>query len=147
MMKKPDKGRPSKYKSKFCQMLIDHMSEGLSFESFAAVIDVNKDTLYAWSSEGNPSFIKEFSEAKKKAFAQNLLWWEKAGKEGLWDKMEFDEKGRKKTYKSLNSTLWIFNMKNRHKWRDRVEADEIADNESGKPQVTIILPDNGRDKK
>ena len=27
-------GRPTKYKPEYCEMLIEHMSEGLSFESF-----------------------------------------------------------------------------------------------------------------
>lgn len=84
------------------------MAEGLSFESFAGEIDVCEDTLYEWANK-HP----EFSEAKKRAFPKNRLWWEKAGRGGLW--------GTKNEV--FNSTVWIFNMKNRHGWRDRVEVE------------------------
>lgn len=106
-------GRPSSYKPEYCAMLIKHMKRGLSFESFSAVIGVCRDTLFAWSSETNNSFIPAFSDAKKKAFAENLLFWEKLGIDGLWGSKDC----------SFNSTVWIFNMKNRHRWRDRQEIE------------------------
>lgn len=115
-------GRPSKYKPEYCQMLIDHMGSGLSYESFAAVIKVNRDTLYAWEKE-----YPDFSDAKKEAFDQNLLFWEKLGIDHVLNEAheeESEEDGTyKKTSKSLNHTVWIFNMKNRHKWRDK-QPDE-----------------------
>jgi hypothetical protein len=58
MMKKT--GRPTKYKSKFCSMLIEHMRQGLSFDTFAGRIEVNPDSLYEWVKR-HPAF----SEAKK----------------------------------------------------------------------------------
>lgn len=100
-------GRPTKYKPEYCQMLIDHMSEGLSFESFAAIIDVNRETLYDWSRK-----IDEFSDAKKRAFDKSQLWWEKIGIEGLWNSKD----------SSLNTGVYVFNMKNRFKWTDKVEV-------------------------
>ena len=134
MSKKKDKeppkpnpeGRPSKYKDEFCQQLIEHMGAGYSFESFSAVIDISLDRLYAWSSKENDYFIPEFSEAKRIAFAKNLHFWEKKGIDGLEDQIEFDERGRKTYQKSLNSTVWIFNMKNRHRWKDRQEIEMEA---------------------
>ena len=47
--KKRPIGRPSKYDSKYCDMLIEHMSEGLSFESFAGLIGTCKETIYEWT--------------------------------------------------------------------------------------------------
>lgn len=107
-------GRPSKYEPKFCQMLIDHMAGGLSFESFAAVIKVNQDSLHEWV-----KVYTEFSEAKKVAWAQNQLFYEKMGVAGMAGKIP-----------GFNSTTWIFNMKNRFKWRDKQpeEADVIVNN-------------------
>ena len=116
-------GRPSKYKPEYCQMLIDHMGSGLSYESFAAVIKVNRDTIYAWEKE-----YPDFSDAKKIAWDQNLLFWEKLGVDHVLnetlDEENEDEGVRKRTSKSLNATVWIFNMKNRHKWGDKIAGED-----------------------
>ncbi len=109
-MKKPKNkgGRPSKYKPEYCAALIKHMGvDLLSYETFAAIVKVNVDTLYQW--EG---VHPEFSEAKKQAFLENKLGWEKIGMMGMAGKIA-----------GFNATLWIFNMKNRHQWRDRIETE------------------------
>jgi hypothetical protein len=95
-------GAPSKYKPEYCAQLIAHMTQGLSFETFAAVIKVNQDTLHEWA-----KVHPEFSEAKKEAWAQNQLFWERIGITGMAGKIA-----------NFNATVWIFNMKNRHRWRD-----------------------------
>ncbi|MEE8234088.1 MAG: hypothetical protein V3R41_05360, partial [Gammaproteobacteria bacterium] len=96
-------------KEEYCQMLIEHMSKGLSFESFAAITDTCRDTIYEWV-----KVHKEFSDAKRGAFAKSQLFWEEIGIEGLFN-------GKNK--KSLNSAVWIFNMKNRFNWTDKQELD------------------------
>lgn len=107
-MSKNKGGRPSKFKPEYCEMLIKHMgTDGLSYETFAVVIGVNVDTLYHWETT-RPGF----SEAKKRAFSQNKLFWEKMGIAGMVGKVP-----------GFNATLWIFNMKNRHGWRDRIETE------------------------
>lgn len=111
-------GRPSKYDSIFCEMLIEHMSEGLSFESFAATIGTHRDTLYQWTKTHS-----DFSDAKKIACEASCLFWEKMGIEGLYTSKET----------TFNTGVWIFNMKNRHGWRDkpdeaiRIEVNPIKD--------------------
>jgi hypothetical protein len=94
------------YKPEYCEMLIDHMAQGLSFESFCGSINIVKRTGYTWVKE-HP----DFAEAKDIGFEKNREFWEKVGIEGLWG----DKDSR------FNSTVWVFNMKNRHGWRDRVE--------------------------
>ena len=84
------------------------MAQGLSFESFAAVIDTHRDTLYEWANK-HP----DFSDAKKRGFDKNLLWWEKTHNDNIM----------LPKHMSFNSTGWIFNMKNRHGWRDKVEVE------------------------
>lgn len=119
-------GRPSKYKPEYCEQLVEHMNSGLSFESFAAIIDVNQDTLHEWV-----KVHEEFSEAKKRAYTKNLLFWEKLGVDHVLnesiDEENFEEGTKKKVSKSLNAAVWCFNMKNRHKWRDKQpdENDQI----------------------
>lgn len=68
-------GRPTKYKKEYCQGLIDHMSQGNSFETYGNKIDVCYETLYAWVREK-----KEFSEAKRKGEAKSLEWYENLAK-------------------------------------------------------------------
>lgn len=104
-------GRPTDYRPEYCKMLIEHMQSGLSFESFAAIADVHKETLYEWANV-HPAF----SEAKKKGFSKNLLYMEKLGQQGMWN----DKDGAQ-----FNTTNWIFQMKNRHRWRDRHEVETV----------------------
>ncbi len=111
-------GRPSDYKPEYCKKLLDHMEEGLSFESFGAIPEVSKQTLYTWTEKH-----AEFLDAKRKGEIKSLLWWERQGKKGLWDETSYGENGKPEFKKTLNSTVWIFNMKNRHKWRDRHEIE------------------------
>lgn len=109
-------GQPTKYRPEYCEMLKEHMSKGYSFESFGAIVKSHKDTLYNWT-----KLFPEFSDAKKEAFELNRLFWEDQGLKGLWEETEYDEKGKPLKTKKLNSTVWIFNMKNRFGWVDRVE--------------------------
>lgn len=110
-------GRPTKYKEEYCQMLIDHMSEGLSFESFAGLIEVNVDTLHEWVKTH-----ELFSDAKKIAFNKSLIFWERLGIDHILNISESESQGEgysSSRSKSLNAAVWVFNMKNRFKWRDK----------------------------
>lgn len=99
-------GRPTKYKEEYCEMLIDHMSKGLSQASFAGLIGVNVDTLTEWFKRH-----EAFSVSQKIGRAASLLIWERIGNELALGRL----KG--------NMGAYAFNMKNRHKWQDRVEPD------------------------
>jgi len=105
-------GRPTKYKPEYCQQLIDHMSQGLSFESFAANLNTWAGTLYRWEQE-----FSEFREAKNIGFERCRAFYEKAGVAGMMGKV-----------KNFNQTVWLFNLKNRFpkQWRDRHEIDVHA---------------------
>lgn len=120
---KRKEGRPSKYDKNYCEMLITHMADGLSFESFGGVVSVNRDTLYAWE-KAHP----EFSDAKKSGSAKCQLYWEKVGRDGLYHEVIKTDDGTT-VNRSINSAIWIFNMKNRFKWRDRIEEVDPEDKE------------------
>lgn len=113
-------GRPSSYKPEYCQTLIEHMASGLSFESFAGKIGVDRDTLYEWT-----KVHPEFSDAKKKGTEACLFWWEQQGVFGLYS--ETTREGRSVTTRSMNAAVWIFNMKARFRgeWRDADKPDII----------------------
>lgn len=99
-------GRPTKYDPAMCQELIDFMAQGYSKEATAAKLGIAKDTLYAWDKKHT-----EFSDAIKEGEIKSLLFWEKTGMAGMLGKLP-----------GFNSTAWIFNMKNRHKWADKQET-------------------------
>lgn len=100
-------GRPTKYDESFCEMLIKHRKEGLSFESFGAVVKVDRETLYEWA-KVHPAF----SNARKLAEQECLSFWEKAGVRGM------------NMGKDFNAPVWIFSMKNRFPdlWKDKIET-------------------------
>lgn len=111
-------GRPTKYKQEYCQLLIDHMAQGYSYETFPAIIDVCIKTIYTWETE-----YKEFLQAKMKAFSLCQKFWEELGVKHILNESWSEGKGAGGS-KSLNASVWIFNMKNRFKWRDR-QPDEV----------------------
>lgn len=121
---------PTLYKEEYCELLVKHMSDGLSFESFGAVVGHHKQTLYEWSRKH-----EAFGDAKKRGEELSRLWWEKIGIEGLWT-----ESWTGQGSKALNATVWIFNMKNRFGWRDKQKEEEIEDeareSQKGKAQLS-----------
>lgn len=126
-------GRPSKYKTKYCDMIIDHMAEGYSFESFGAIIDVNQDTLHEWAKRH-----EEFSEAKKLAFTKSRYYWEKTGIEGLQTTVM--RKGNMTVTKTLNVRVWELNLKSKFKeWRN-VDKSEDQDPQNRAPFQLVIHP-------
>lgn len=84
------------------------MSQGFGFESYAAVIDVNSDTLYEWA-----KVHPEFSEAKKVAYDKSLRKFEQIGMAAMLGKI-----------KGFQASVWIFTMKNRFGWSDQPESTE-----------------------
>lgn len=125
--------RPTKYKPKYCKMLIDHMKSGLSFESFGAVIDVNRDSLFEWVKRH-----KAFSDAKNVAFEKCRLFWEKKGIDGL--ETTNYRKGNVSVSKSMNARIWELNMKARFReWRN-VDKPEVTTTENVASKLVINMP-------
>lgn len=105
--KKSKLGRPTKFEPRFCEMLLDHMREGKSFETFGPKIGVESKTLYNWC-DSHPSFL----QAKNRAFDLCRAWWEDKSQELLSNTAQGER---------LNAPVWIFNMKNRFGWTDKTE--------------------------
>lgn len=127
--------RPTKYKPKYCKMLIDHMKSGLSFESFGAVIDVNRDSLFEWVKRH-----KAFSDAKDVAFEKCRLFWEKKGIDGL--ETTNYRKGNVSVSKSMNARIWELNMKARFReWRNLDKPDVNQTDELPRLVIKMINED------
>lgn len=103
-------GRPTKYKKEYCQKLINHMAQGLSFESFAGLVDVDRSTIYYWEEN-----YKEFYHAKKKGMEKCRLFWEKMGIGLSAGKLKNGQAG-----------VWVYNMKCRFpkQWRDKENEEK-----------------------
>lgn len=99
--------RPTKYKPEYCEQLIEHMSQGYPLDTFAALIHVNIDTLYAWR-DAHP----EFSEAIKDGRAKSMRWMIDFGRSAMAGKIA-----------NSQNSIWIFMMKNMYHWRDRSEIE------------------------
>lgn len=106
-------GHPTDYDPKYCEMLIEHMSKGYSYESFSAKIGTCRATLYNWE-----KVHQEFLDAKKCAQEICQYWWESAGINGLYTIVEHGDEGATVIEKKINQAMWIFNMKARFRWQD-----------------------------
>jgi hypothetical protein len=134
MADKKDPGRPTKYKPEYCDAVIEHMSKGLSFESFAAIIGTHRDTLYEWV-KVHPSF----SDSMKTGQAKSLLFWESLGIKHIVNKSDSETFGVGQSVsksRSLNAAIWCFNMKNRFNWSNK----ETIMTETDKPIEIMFNP-------
>jgi len=109
-----DMGRPSKYDPAFCDKVVEHCETGASLTSFAASIDVCRDTITEWT-----KVHSEFSLAVKRAKAKCAAWWEVQAREGASG-----------ADKDKNPTLCIFGLKNMgaDDWADKALLGSDPDN-------------------
>ncbi len=102
----------SKYKKTYPKMLVEHMKQGYTFDSFgASPVCVTKKTLNNWVTDH-----KEFAEAKEKGTLECQKFWEKIGIKGVIG-----------GFKGFSAAAYIFNMKNRFKWSDRTDLVVSSD--------------------
>ena len=103
-------GKNSKFKKIYCKKIVEHGKEGISFESFAAVVGVSRKTLYNWTSQ-----YPEFASAKEEAESASLLFYEKMGVDMCLGNIK-------------PNNIFIFMMANKHKWSrvDKVDQDVEA---------------------
>jgi hypothetical protein len=114
-------GRPTAYKPEFCQMLIEHMAKGLSFESFGATINVSAAKLYEYADK-HP----EFREAKQQGRIKSMLFWENLGVENILSTSETIRKGNSSETKSktLNAAIYKLHMANKFGWHESKSIEE-----------------------
>lgn len=99
-----DFGRPTKYRPEYCQMLVDHMASGWSYESFSAEINTVRTTLYNWEKQ-----YPDFLYAKKMGKEKLLFFYEKKAADLIDGKI------------TGNAAVFIFSSKNKIGWTDKQE--------------------------
>ncbi len=116
------KFKTSEERQHLCDEFCKHMRQGLSKESFP---HCDPQTLRRYMRD----FPNDFDTEKMiEAERQGRLFWEKigiAGAVGLDEVTLADGSTRK--LKGFNAASWIFNMKNRYGWRDRVDVSGHID--------------------
>jgi len=133
-------GQPLKFptpelRQKMWREFCDHVASGLSIKSFPICNDETALEYCRKFPEDCPE--EDLQEAKRKS----LLFWEKIGIGGATGKIE-----------GFNASSWIFNMKNRAGWADKVDSTNTQIGPDGKPIATnkIIVefvnanPDTGK---
>lgn len=131
-------GAPDRYREEYCEKLVQHMAEGGSFESFGAEVGVCRFTLYNWA-ERYPKFF----DAKHLGESKALKFYEDAGKAIMTGSLRRvgeesvvrDKKGeivvgpdgkplvdRKFSSVRGDSRVWGLTMRNRFRWKERVEV-------------------------
>ena len=128
------RGRPSKYRDKHCEEVIECLGEGHSITAFAGRIGVHRSTVFDWMNAH-----EEFAEAVKVGQAKAVEVWEdvliKVAREG-----------------GGNATAAIFGLKNRASddWSDTVvnshvgpdggpvQVEELSDMEAAR-RIAFVL--------
>lgn len=113
--------RPTKYRPKFCKIVIESMEKGYSKEACAGIIGIDKTTLYDWIER-----YEEFSHAVHIGESLSLVFWEKAGINGM------------NLGKDFNGIVWKFSIANRHGWKEK--SDITSDDKPVVAGFTYIAP-------
>lgn len=111
-------GRPSKYDESIAERLPDMFKDGQSVLEVSVQLGVSRDTLYEWA-----KVHPEFSDALTRGKAISQAWWEKIGRENLFDESEYDAENKVSTTKKFNEKLWNKNVSCRFRddWTDKQE--------------------------
>lgn len=131
-------GRKTAYKAEYCDGLVSHMAQGYSYETFSAMIGVTRKTLYNWEEKH-----KEWVKAKEKGMELCQFFWEQLGTMGTMGIKVENANKQVYDYSKVNPTLWIFNMKNRFHWKDRMD---MTTDDAKIESTVVILPSNNREK-
>lgn len=120
-------GRPTKYDPAYCEAVVEHCKTGASLTSFAASIDVCRDTITEWAKAHD-----EFSVAVKRAKAHCAAWWEQNARNGAMGA------------KDVNPTLCIFGLKNMaaEDWREKQEVEHSGGVKYERVERTVVDPAN-----
>jgi len=119
-------GQPEiEFKNEYCDVVIREMAKGYSFMAACGHIGISYETGLKWCKE-----INAMSQARKKGESLSAIFWEKKA-------VDHVVTGASTVF---NQAVWVFNMKNRFGWRDKIEHSgdiekpiQLAYNPNSKP--------------
>lgn len=126
-------GRPSGYKPEWVAMLPEMFRQGQSVTEVAVELGISKAAYYVYEAE-----YPEFLDASTRGKQISQAWWEKQGRENLFDISEYDGETKTSTRKAFNNSLWAKNVSCRFRsdWTDKSEVDATIHKDEG---LTLVL--------
>lgn len=97
----------NKYLKKYAEQLPSMFANGESVEEVCQELGISRRAFYDWVEKHS-----EFADAYEMGKQASHAWWLKLGRAGATGKVD------------VQPTLWIFNMKNRLGWKDKVEVEQ-----------------------
>lgn len=130
-------GRPTDYDPSICEGFEKRFDKGQSILEVAVSLGVTRQTLYNWAKDH-----AEFFDALTRAREVSQQWWEKIGRENLFDHEEYDSENHISTKDKFNDRLWTINVSRRFRndWAERIELS----GPDGSPlnfQISFVKPD------
>ena len=116
----------AKYKPEYADQLPMMFANGESVAEVCLQLGITRRAFYDWV-EKYPEFSEAYSEGK----LYSESWWNKLGRAGAAGKVD------------IQPTVWIFNMKNRFGWVDRIEqkTDHTSSDGSMTPsRIELVAP-------
>jgi hypothetical protein len=122
-------GAPSKITKKWCNEKAKTL-ESL-WENGACLAEVCKDLGICFDSYQKACRISDkFNEASKIGKISSEVWWTRLGQAGAIGKQD------------VSPAIWIFNMKNRFKWKDKIEQEINATTTNENLNVNVRAKDS-----
>jgi len=113
-------GRPSLYKTEYCEAVLELGRKGKSLVQMAAHFDVDRETVKYWAQH-----YPEFSAALTRAMTFSQCWWEDQGQGGL-------------ASRDFNAALWHKNVASRFR-EDYADRKEVTGANGGPIQQAVTL--------
>ena len=101
------------------------MEQGAGIKELAIYLRVSRQTIYSWCDEKHKQYHRPFAQAVELGRELSEAWWMRYGRLAMMGRV-----------RAGPAAWWIFNMKNRFGWRDRVE---IAGSEDAPLQIVQKL--------
>lgn len=123
-------GRPTKYKTSYCEEVVEHLKNGKSLSSFAATIGTHREVLWKWRAKH-----EAFNHACLAGLELSQQWWENLSMQiATGHIFHKDHDGK---YKKHNPGMVQFLMKQR--FEDYRNGPKVSEDSEQKNDTTFAL--------
>jgi hypothetical protein len=112
--------------------VIRHMRGGAGVKELAHYLGVTRQTIYDWSTPASKQYHRPFADAQDLGRELSESWWLRYGRLAMMRRVP-----------AASASWWIFNMKNRFGWKDRVEIAGTEDAPLHITQKTYVIATPG----
>ena len=113
-------GRPTVYNPAWVEQLPGMFAEGQSVLEVSVDLGISRETFYQYC-----KLYPEFSDAATRGKELSQKWWERMGRENMFDTREYDSETKVSIERKFNDRLWSKNVscRFRNDWTDKSEID------------------------